>query len=155
MLQKLRLAPLRISALTRSILASTAAYPANVSTNAANAAEITVCDIVLTAYYQPSVVPTQSASVPANGHLNWTIDTTPPDFQAGDVLEWVPASSYNNGTNVEDALWAVGLSIGMIGVYGGHVIAVVTNGTGAPVATPVGYNPTCFLLRTTQSVKVD
>jgi hypothetical protein len=153
--QKLRVAPLRISAADRSVLAATAAYPANTSTNAANAAEITLADISLVAYYQPASTPAQSGSIPANGHLNWTIDATPPDFQPGDTLEWLPQSSYNNGTNVEDPLWALGLSIGMAGVYGGHVIAVVTNGTGAAVATPAGYNPLFLLIRTTQNVQAD
>ena len=152
MVQKLRVMPSHIPAKTGSVLAQTAAYPANISTNATNATEVVACDINLIAYYQPAAAPTASASITSGLIHAWTIDATPPDFQPGDTLHWVNQSNYDNGTNVDDTLSAAGMAIVGWGVFGGNLVVYVFNG-GTTGATPAGYNPQFLLIRTTTSGK--
>jgi hypothetical protein len=154
MFQKLRIIPMRISALDRSILSQTAAYPANTSPNATNATEVTALDLILTACYQPAAAPTASASITSGAIKAWTIDATPPDFQPGDTLQWISQSNYDNGTNVDDALSAAGMAVIGWGVFGGNLVVYVFNG-GTTGATPAGYNPQFLLIRTSTNAQVD
>ena len=153
--QKLRIVPMRIPAKDRSMLSQTAAYSANTSTNATNATEVTGCDLILTAYYQPSSAPAQSATIAAGAVGLWTIDAAPPDFQPGDTLTWVSQSNYNNGTNTDDALSAASMAIVGWGVFGGNLVAFVANASGAGAKTPANYNPQFLLVRTATSAKVE
>lgn len=154
MTQKLRIMPMRVPAKDRSVLSQTAAYPANTSTNASNASEVAACDVNLVAYYQPSTAPAQSGNITGGAIGAWTIDAAPPDFQPGDVLQWVQQSNYNNGTNTDDALAAASMAIVGYGVFGGNLVAYVYNG-GPTGKTPAGYNPQFLLIRTTTSSKVE
>jgi hypothetical protein len=150
-LTKLRIGPQYIPANLRSLLSASAGPTANKSTNAANA-KVVACDIVLTAYYQPSAAPAQSGTITAGTTGQWTIDAAPPDFQPGDVLQWVSQSSYNNGADTDDALSAAGMAIVGWGVFGGNLVAFVANASGADAKTPAGYNPQFLLTRTAPSV---
>ena len=154
MLSKLRIVPQHIPAADRSVLAATAAYPANVSTNAANA-NVSLCDVNLIGIYQPAAAPAQSATITAGTVGAWTIDATPPDLQPGDALIWQSQSNYNNGTDTDDALAAAGMAIVGWGVFGGNLVAYVLNASGADAKTPASYKPQFLLIRTTTSDKVD
>jgi hypothetical protein len=146
--------PERIPALDRSVMSQTAAYPANVSTNATNATEIVACDLNLVAYYQPAAAPTASGSITSGAIGAWTIDATPPDFQPGDTLHWVSQANYNNGTDVDDLLSAAGMAVVGWGLVSGSLVVYIFN-HGTTGATPATYNPQFLLIRTTTNSQVD
>lgn len=154
LLQKLRILPMRVPALDRSVLSQTSAYPANISTNATNATEIAICDVNLIAYYQPAAAPAASASITSGAIGAWTIDATPPDFQPGDTLHWVSQANYNNGTNTDDLLSAAGMAVIGWGLVAGSLVIYVFN-HGSTGATPATYNPQFLLIRTVNNGQVE
>lgn len=133
------------------MLAATAPYPVNKSTNAENNQVLPV-DLVLQALYSPSVAPTQLTGLAANSITAWNITancaTHAPDYYPGDMYEFMSQDNVNGA--VTDALTAAKLYV--IGVYitgtGPYdLVMILWNGSGGVASTPAAYVPTLLLNR--------
>jgi len=150
LVERSRVSPRRVPK-DRSVLAMTAPYPVNKSTNAENK-QVLPTDLVLQATYSPSVAPTQLTGITNNSVVAWNITSNcpgrAPDYYPGDMYEFMSQDNVNGATT--DALTALKLYV--LGVYvtgsGPYdLVMVMVNLSGSTQSTPAGYIPTLLLNR--------